>query len=152
MSKIKIKRSVAGKDTEMEVEEAEVLETDVKVTDKPPENQAEKTLKQSEVNALLAKERKAYDTKFKQLQDEYTAFKTGIEEKATKAEEEAKEKVEELRKNVPEPIGKLLDKMSFVEQLEWLSDPANIIEKKTIHALPEARTEPGRLPSIGTIV
>ena len=128
-------------------------EEDVKETDKQPDKKAEeKTLTQSEVNALLAKERKAHDTKFKQLQDEYSAFKTGIEEKQTKAEEEAKEKVENLRKNVPEPIIKLLDKMSYTEQLSWLSDPANNIQQSNIPPLPTPGGSPKRPPTIGTVI
>ena len=150
--KIKITRKVDGKETELEVEESEILETDVRVPATPPAPTAEKTLKQSEVNALLAKERKAMDTKFKQLNDEYTAFKTGIEEKQTNAEEEAKEKVEKLREKVPEPIIKLLDKMSYTEQLSWLSDPANNITQSNIPPLPTPGGPSHKPPTIGTVI
>jgi hypothetical protein len=64
----------------------------------------------------------------------------------------AKEKVEKLREGLPEGITNLLDKLPASEQLEWLSDPANTITKQTIKPLPESRTEPGKMPSIGTIV
>lgn len=112
----------------------------------------EPTLKQSEVNALMAKERKAYEAKLKATQDEYAAFKKQIEEKQTAAEEAAKEKVEKLREGLPEGIVTLLDKLTPLDQLEWLSDSANTITKQTIKPLPESRTEPGKMPSIGTIV
>lgn len=128
-------------------------EEEVKETDKQPDKKAdEKTLTESQVNALMAKERKSYEAKLKTVNDEYAAYKKSIEDKAAEAEAAAKEKVEKLREGLPEGIVNLLDKLTAVEQLEWLSDPANTIEKKTIHQLPEPNVERARLPSIGTIV
>jgi molecular chaperone GrpE (heat shock protein) len=129
--------------TEGEVKEPE------KAQDK---KEPEKTLTQSEVNALMAKERKSYEAKLKAVQDEYATFKKSIEDKAAEAETAAKEKVEKLREGLPEGITNLLDKLTAVEQLEWLSDPANTLEHKTIKPLPEPNIERARLPSIGTIV
>lgn len=112
----------------------------------------EQTFKQSEVNALMAKERKAYEAKLKAQGDEFAAFKKQIEEQQAKAEEAAKEKVEKLREGLPEGIVNLLDKLTPFDQLEWLSDPANTITKQTIKPLPEPREGEKRTPSIGTIV
>lgn len=123
-----------------------------KETESPTEKQAEKTLTQSEVNALMAKERKTYEAKLKATQDEFATFKKSIEDRQAEAEEAAKEKVEKLREGLPEGIIALLDKLAPLDQLEWLSDPANTIEHKTIKPLPASREEPGRMPSIGTIV
>jgi hypothetical protein len=150
--KIKITRKVDNKDVEMEVEETEVLDTDVRVAATPPPPTAEKTLKQSEVNALLAKERKTYDAKLKAEQDAFATFKKSIEDKQAEAESAAKEKVEKLREGLPEGLIVLLDKLTATDQLEWLSDPANTVEHKTIKALPEAREGEKHAPSIGTIV
>ena len=126
---------------------------EVKETDKQPDKKAdEKLLTESQVNALMAKERKSYEAKLKATNDEYAAFKKSIEDKAAEAETAAKEKVEKLREGLPEGIIALLDKLPAVEQLEWLSDPANIIEKKTSPHLPEPRQDGTRLPSIGTVV
>jgi molecular chaperone GrpE (heat shock protein) len=133
-------------------EEKEKPEEGEKETDKPQDKQAEKTLTQSEVNALMAKERKQYETKLKAIGEEYEAYKKQIEEKQAAAEEAAKEKVEKLREGLPEGITNLLDKLTFQDQLEWLSDPANTIEHKTIKPLPEPNAERGRVPSIGTII
>lgn len=150
--KIKITRKVDNKDVEMEVEETEILDTDVRVAATPPPKTAEKTFTQSEVNALEAKTRKTYETKLKAEQDAFAAFKKQIEDKQAEAEAAAKEKVEKLREGLPEGITALLDKLTATDQLEWLSDPTNTITKQTIKPLPEAREGERRAPSIGTIV
>lgn len=148
---IKIKRTVDGKEAELEIEEKDLKDGDVKVPATAPVI-PEKTLTQSEVNALMANERRQYDTKFKALQEEYTTFKTTIEEKQTKAEAEAKEKVEKLREKVPEPIQKLLDGKSYVDQLAWLSDPANNITQSNIPPLPTPGGPAHKAPTIGTVI
>jgi carboxypeptidase C (cathepsin A) len=111
-----------------------------------------KVFTQPEVNALMAKERKGYEAKLKTVSDEYATFKKSIEDKAAEAETAAKEKVEKLREGMPESITSLLDKLTATEQLEWLSDPANTLERKTISKLPEPREGERHAPSIGTIV
>jgi len=116
------------------------------------QDKTEPTLKQSEVNALMAKERKSYEAKLKATQEEYAAFKKQIEDKQAEAEQAAKEKVEKLREGLPENLTALLDKLTATDQLEWLSDPTNTIAKQTIKPLPEAREGERRAPSIGTIV
>ena len=116
------------------------------------QDKTEPTLKQSEVNALMAKERKQYEAKLKATQEEFATFKKQIEDKQAEAEAAAKEKVEKLREGLPENLTALLDKLTATDQLEWLSDPANTITKQTIKPLPEAREGERRAPSIGTIV
>lgn len=117
----------------------------------PAEKKPEKTLTQSEVNALMAKERKQASEKHSALKAEYDAYKKQIEERDAAANEAAEQAVADLRKDLPEGVGKLLDKLSAVEQLEWLRDPANVIEKKHIPELPEDRGDhktPLRAPTI----
>ena len=116
------------------------------------QDKTEPTLKQSEVNALMAKERKSYEAKLKATQEEFATFKKQIEDKQAEAEAAAKEKVEKLREGLPENLTALLDKLTATDQLEWLSDPTNTITKQTIKPLPEAREGERRAPSIGTIV
>lgn len=127
-------------------------EDEGKSTDSPADKGAEKTFTQAEVNALEAKTRKAYEAKLKTVTDEYATFKQSVQEKQEAVEAAAKEKVEKLREGLPEGIVNLLDKLTPLDQLEWLSDPANTITKQTIKPLPESRNEPGKMPSIGTIV
>ncbi len=127
-------------------------EDEAKSTDSPPDKAAEKTFAQSEVNALMAKERKAYETKLKTVSDEFASFKKQIDDAREAQEAAAKEKVEKLREGLPDGIINLLDKLAPLDQLEWLSDPANTITKQTIHKLPEPREGEKRAPSIGTIV
>lgn len=107
---------------------------------------AEKMLSQGEVNRLMANLRSEHTKKLNALQSEYDTFKKSVEDKQKEADEKAKTEVEELRKDIPEPIVKLLDKMSPSEQLEWLKDPANatlLPVKKDIPRLPEARHQVG---------
>ena len=135
----------------MSKETEDVKTEDVKET-AAEQDKTEPTLKQSEVNALMAKERKSYEAKLKATQEEFATFKKQIEDKQAEAEAAAKEKVEKLREGLPENLTALLDKLTFSDQLDWLSDPTNTITKQTIKPLPEAREGERRAPSIGTIV
>jgi len=139
---VKVKRKDdKGIEQEIEVEENEILDTDVKVT--PPQGAGqqapEKTLTQTEVNKLMADERRKYEGKYNELKSEYTTFKSGIEAKEQAANDAAAEKVEAFRKDLPESIIELLDNLPPVKQLEWLSDPKNVITKKEIPPLPPGR-------------
>jgi molecular chaperone GrpE (heat shock protein) len=116
------------------------------------QDKTEPTLKQSEVNALMAKERKTYEAKLKAMGDEFASFKKQIDDAREAQETAAKERVEKLREGLPEGIIVLLDKLTATDQLEWLSDPANTLDHKTIKPLPEAREGEKRAPSIGVIV
>lgn len=125
---------------EPEVTPTETVEDTVVTPDgeqKPPE----KTFTQSEVNRLMAKERQSATKKYDTLKSEYDTLKKSVEDKEAEAEEAAKSKVAELRKDLPENITKLLDKLSAVEQLEWLSDPANQPKRTRIPPLPDAHPE-----------
>jgi hypothetical protein len=152
---VKVKRKDdKGAEQEIEVADNEVLDTDVRVEPaQDPGNKApEKTLTQTEVNKILADERRKHQSDFNKLKGEFDTFKGDIEAKEQAANDAAAEKVETLRKDLPEPIIKLLDNLSPVAQLEWLSDPANVITKKEIPPLPNARTEGGPQRRTQTIV
>ena len=119
-------------------------ETDVKEPEQTPgQKPSEKTLTQAEVNKILADERRKHDTRYQDLKTEYAGFKAAIEAKEAAANEAAAEKVEALRKDLPESLIKLLDNLPPVAQLEWLSDPANVITKKEIPPLPSSRETHG---------
>lgn len=118
---------------------------EVKEPEQDPGKKApEKTLTQSEVNKLLADERRKHDAKYNELKQEYTGFKQTVEQREEAANKAAAEKVEALRKDLPDPIIALLDRLTPVEQLEWLSDPANVITKKQIPELPDGAQAHGR--------
>lgn len=153
MPKVKIKRKVDDKEQELEVEESEVLETDEKIPESAPGTKTpEKSLPQSEVNKLMADQRRKHEQELKDLRADFDAFRKTVEDKEKAANEAAQKKVDDLRKDLPESIGKLLDKLSPLEQLEWLNDPANVIEKKQINQLPEPRQEPGRGTKVQQII
>jgi predicted RNase H-like nuclease (RuvC/YqgF family) len=127
-------------------------------TDETPEpakevvKPAEKTLTQSEVNKLMAKQRRDHEAEIAQLRADFDAFKKTVDDKETERQDAAKKQVEALRKDLPESIGKLLDKLTPTEQLEWLSDPANVVKKSSIPPLPDERPDHGRGPSPQVIV
>jgi len=102
----------------------------------PGTKSTEKTLTQTEVNKILADERRKHDAQFKALKGEFDTFRGEIEAKEKAANDAAAEQVEALRKDLPEAIVKLLDKLTPIEQLEWLRDPENAITKKQIPELP----------------
>ena len=110
----------------------------------PGQKLPEKTLTQTEVNKILADERRKHDAKFNELKSEYTTFKSTIEQREQAANDAAAEKVEALRKDIPESVIKLLDKLTPIEQLDWLNDPENQITKKEIPPLPRAEDGHGR--------
>jgi hypothetical protein len=136
----------------MSEETIETTEEEETVETQEQDTTAEKMLKQSEVNKLLAKERKSHEIKFNTLKSSFDAFKKEVEDKEAEAEEAAKEKVEKLRNGLPENITKLLDKLSQQEQLEWLSDPTNKPERKTIPPLPDPTAPKGKARKVERVV
>ncbi len=147
--KVKIQRKGAeGAEPQvMEVEESEILETDVKVDpqqgagSQAPEKL---TLTRQELDSQLANARRKAEADYKSLKSEFDGFKQTIEAKEKAANDAAAEQVEALRKDLPESIAKLLDKLTPIEQLEWLRDPENAITKKQIPELPTSAEGHGK--------
>ena len=127
---------MSEEDKSKEVTEAQTEE--VKEPEQSPGTKStEKTLTQTEVNKILADERRKHDAQFKALKGEFDTFKGEIEAREKAANDAAAEQVEALRKDLPDAIVKLLDKLTPIEQLEWLRDPENQIAKKQIPELPD---------------
>ena len=144
---VKVKRKDAdGNEQEIEVADNEVLDTDVKVEPEqsPGTKSTEKTLTQSEVNKILADERRKHEAQYKTLKGEFDTFRGDVEAKEKAANDAAAEQVEALRKDLPEAIIELLDKMSNVEQLDWLTKNSNAITKKQIPELPSSAEGHGK--------
>lgn len=110
----------------------------------PGTKSTEKTLTQSEVNKILADERRKHDAQYKALKGEFDTFKGEIEAREKAANDAAAEQVEALRKDLPEPIIELLDKMSNVEQLDWLTKNSNAVTKRQIPELPTSADGHGK--------
>jgi hypothetical protein len=126
---------MSDEDKSKEITDAQTEE--VKEPEQSPGTKStEKTLTQTEVNKILADERRKHDAQFKALKGEFDTFRGEIEAKEKAANDAAAEQVEALRKDLPEAIAKLLDKLTPIEQLEWLRDPENAITKKQIPELP----------------
>src|SRR5512146_1909465 len=115
MAKIKVKRKMAPEIPNsvpevIEIDEADVLETDERVPDQPPvTTKGEKTLTQSEVNKLMADQRREHESKYKALVTEFDALKKSIEDKDKAANEAAARQHQELRSVPPQPTCELPD-------------------------------------------
>jgi molecular chaperone GrpE (heat shock protein) len=110
------------------------------------------SLTKQELDNQLANARRKAEADYKALKSDYEDFKKSIEAKEKAANDAAAEKVEALRKDLPESVTKLLDKLSAVEQLEWLIDPENVIVKKEIPPLPQSANEHGKIRKTINIV
>jgi hypothetical protein len=136
-------------------EEKKVEEEKPAEIEKPeaaPEKKQETLYTDEQVNKIVADAKRKHKAELDALRAEYGEFKKTVEDREKAAQDAAAEKVEALRKDLPESISKLLDKLSPVEQLEWLSDPANQIVKQEIPPLPNGATQPGQGPRVVTII
>jgi formate dehydrogenase maturation protein FdhE len=95
------------------------------VKENPQQDAAKKSLKKSPSHKknlikywrMLAERQR----RLKKAQKEYDDLLASIEAKEKAANDAAAEQVEALRKDLPEAIAKLLDKLTPIEQLEWLT-------------------------------
>ena len=125
---IKVKRG----DEEIEIEESEVLDTDVPVTSQ--ENKKGVTFdeaQQKHINQLIAAEKRKMQIKLETVQNEFTTFKSSIEEKEQAEETKISEQVAELKKTASPQMLKLLEKVTLTakEQLDILTDEEIKIQK-----------------------
>ena len=120
------------------------------VKENPPQDAGEKvpekiSLTQKELDGKLADARRKAEAAQKEAQKKYDDLLASIEAKEKAANDAAAEQVEALRKDLPEAITKLLDKLTPIEQLEWLRDPENqIAPKKQIPELPDGVNNHGK--------
>jgi hypothetical protein len=111
------------------------------VKENPPQDAGEKvpekiSLTQKELDGKLADARRKAEAAQKEAQKKYDDLLASIEAKEKAANDAAAEQVEALRKDLPESIIELLDELSPLKQLEWLTNPKNAITKKQIPELP----------------
>lgn len=127
----------------------ETTEAQEEVKEIPPQDAGEKvpekiSLTQKELDGKLADARRKAEAAQKETQKKYDDLLLSIEAKEKAANDAAAEQVEALRKDLPEAITKLLDKLTPIEQLEWLRDPENAITKKQIPELPPSADGHGK--------
>jgi len=132
--------------------EAEQTEDADKTVETPKPEKAEKMVPQAQVDKLMADQRRKHREELDAVKGEFADFKKSVEDREKEANDAAEKKVTELRKDLPEGVIRLLDKLAPVEQLEWLSDPANAIDKKHIEPLPKERGDHGAPPRVPVIV
>ena len=134
-------------DEQSKAETTEEVKDEVKEI--PPQDAGEKvpekiSLTQKELDGKLADARRKAEAKLREVEDEYKSFKQTVEQREQAANDAAAEQVEALRKDLPEAIIELLDKMSNVEQLDWLTKNSNAITKKQIPELPTSAEGHGK--------
>jgi ElaB/YqjD/DUF883 family membrane-anchored ribosome-binding protein len=127
----------------------ETTEQQDEVKEIPPQDAGEKvpekiSLTQKELDGKLADARRKAEAKLREVEEEYKSFKQTVEQREQAANDAAAEQVEALRKDLPDAIVKLLDKLTPIEQLEWLRDPENAITKRQIPELPESANGHGK--------
>ena len=127
----------------------DITEAQDEVKEIPPQDAGEKvpeklSLTQKELDGKLADARRKAEATAKEAQKKYDDLLSSIEAKEKAANDAAAEQVEALRKDLPESIAKLLDKLTPIEQLEWLRDPENAITKKQIPELPTSAEGHGK--------
>jgi len=146
---IKVKR---GEET-LEIDEKDKQDGDELITETPQSKTEEKKFTQTELNALIAKEKRDAQKKYETLSNDFASYKTDIETKQKAEEAKLKGKVENLRKGVDPSIIKLLDKLTLAEQVEYLEDPENQIDKVKIPETPKGKGDIHKPEKpIGTII
>ena len=136
---------MSDEDKSKEVTEAQTDE----VKEIPPQDAGEKvpekiSLTQKELDGKLADARRKAEATAKEAQKKYDDLLSSIEAKEKAANDAAAEQVEALRKDLPESIIELLDELSPLKQLEWLTNPKNAITKKQIPELPTSAEGHGK--------
>lgn len=128
-------------------------EEDTSTETEQNKNTGEKKFTQDELNALLAAEKRKMQIKLETIQNEFTTFKSSIEEKEQAEETKLKEKVDEMKKDAPQSIMKLLEKLTIAEQYEWLSDSENKVEKIDLPNNPKEKGDgKPKYKSLGTFI
>lgn len=135
----------------------ETADTTEEVKEIPPQDAGEKvpekiSLTQKELDGKLADARRKAEAKLREVEEEYKSFKQTVEQREQAANDAAAEQVEALRKDLPEAIIELLDKMNNVEQLDWLTKNSNAVTKRQIPELPTSQNQKGSQRKIKTIV
>lgn len=146
MGKIKIKRG----EQELEIEESEIQDGDERITGTQPPKDEEKKFTQADLNRLLADERRKNDKKYNDLNTQFTSYKEEVETERSKNEEKLKGKFDEAKKEYPESVQKLLDKMTVTEALEWIEEnPAE--DKQDLPRTPKEKKQGEKKLGLATI-
>lgn len=101
----------------------EVISDDEKV-ETPESHETEKKFTQKELDAIVLKEKRKAQQKFDAIQLELKAY----QDKDSVREADLQVKVDEAKKAYPEPVLKLLNKLTVDEQASWLQE--NPLETK----------------------
>jgi hypothetical protein len=112
------------------------------LTDEKPENnnkdKQEKVFKQADVDKIVSERVSREKTSYKTLKEEFDSYKADYEEKISTYENVLKGFVETAKQDIPENFRVLFDKLSVIEQYQFLTDDKNKIAKKTIPVTPKS--------------
>lgn len=100
-----------------------------------PKTDVPKTYTQAEVDSLINIQK----AKLQPFKDQIKTLETAQAEDIKPYEAIITKTVDEMSKDIPEPVKKLLAKLSPLERFEYLNDPANgiVFEKKTFPLSPK---------------
>jgi hypothetical protein len=110
-------------------EEITVPDTEVPVTPTAEVVKTEKTYTDADVQRLISERVNREKLSFKHQTEEFTQRETGYKETIESYEKIINKSIEAQLADFPEPVKKLLAKLSIVDKLEFLSDPTNKVEK-----------------------
>lgn len=102
------------------------------------ENQEKnKTFTQKDVDRIVKERLDRERASTKKTKEDFEAEKTNLENIVKGYEEVLKTMVDEQLKDIPEPYRKIVQKLSILEQLEFLKDPNNKVSKKVVPVTPK---------------
>jgi hypothetical protein len=101
----------------------------------------EKKFSQKDVDRIIQREK----AKSKAIKEELDTFKTGKDESLDKYEKTIQKLIDDMSKEVPESIKKLMAKLTPLEQLDYLSDPENqVVYEKKQFPVSKAKAKDGK--------
>ncbi len=121
-----------------ELENTEQLEE----TSEAESVKTEKKFSEKDVQRLITERVSREKASSKRLQEEFESKESEYKTQLESYESVLKKMLEAQVNDLPESVKKLLGKLTVLEQLEWLSDENNHIEKRAIPSTPKEKGEP----------
>lgn len=101
------------------------------------QEKTEKTFSQEEVQKLIQERVRREKSSFDKEKGEFSQREADYLDQIKKYEDTLQKMISSQMESLPESVKKLLSKLSVFEQLEWLSDSSNLIQKKNIPSTPK---------------
>lgn len=115
-------------------------------TDTQQSNNEEKVFTQSDVNKLLAKEKRTWQTKYDSLKSEHDELVSQVETERTQKETQLKTKLQDMKKGLAPAIldaVEAIEEFSVEKAIAYLEKPENKIDRKKVPSTPNERESDG---------